>query len=94
TANLEMAPTSPLPELPKVAFMPLAEEPLKDVVQGAGMVWVGTDQSKLAEVQTQIQAESPAPRVARVPKSPASLPTGPMVLVETGGQEKTIDKTV
>ncbi|MEY3262414.1 MAG: hypothetical protein RLZZ620_1466, partial [Pseudomonadota bacterium] len=94
TINLEAVATPSLPELPRVAFTPLAEEPLKDVVQGAGMVWVGTDQSKLAEVQTQIQAESPAPRVPRVPKSPASLPTGPMVLVETGGQEKTIDKTV
>ncbi len=89
-----VVPTPPLPELPKVAFTPLAEEPLKDVVQGAGMVWVGTDQSKLIEVQTQIQAESPAPRVPRVPKAPPSLPTGPMVLVETGGQEKTIDKTI
>ena len=94
TMNLEAVTAPPLPELPRVAFTPLAEEPLKDVVQGAGMVWVGTDQSKLAEVQTQIQAESPAPRVPRVPKSPASLPTGPMVLVETGGQEKPIDKTV
>ena len=94
TMNLEAVTAPSLPELPRVAFTPLAEEPLKDVVQGAGMVWVGTDQSKLAEVQTQIQAESPAPRVPRVPKSPASLPTGPMVLVETGGQEKTIDKTV
>ena len=94
TINLEAVAAPSLPELPRVAFTPLAEEPLKDVVQGAGMVWVGTDQSKLAEVQTQIQAESPAPRVPRVPKSPASLPTGPMVLVETGGQEKTIDKTV
>ncbi|WP_108507988.1 Rne/Rng family ribonuclease [Polynucleobacter acidiphobus] len=92
--NLEVLTAAPLPELPKVAFTPLAEEPLKDVVQGAGMVWVGTDQSKLAEVQTQIQAESPAPRVPRVPKAPASLPTGPMVLIETGGQEKTIDKTI
>ena len=94
TMNLEAVTAPPLPELPRVAFTPLAEEPLKDVVQGAGMVWVGTDQSKLAEVQTQIQAESPAPRIPRVPKSPASLPTGPMVLVETGGQEKPIDKTV
>lgn len=92
--SLEVVAAAPLPELPRVAFTPLAEEPLKDVVQGAGMVWVGTDQSKLAEVQTQIQAESPAPRVPREPKAPASLPTGPMVLIETGGQEKTIDKTI
>ena len=79
-------------ELPKVAFMPLAEEPLKNVIQTAGMVWVGTDSSKLAEVQNQIQSESPPPRVPRQPKPPANVPSGPMVLVETGGQEKTIDK--
>ena len=89
-------PTSPtaviVAELPKVAFMPLAEEPLKNVIQTAGMVWVGTDSSKLAEVQNQIQSESPPPRVPRQPKPPANVPSGPMVLVETGGQEKTIDK--
>jgi ribonuclease E len=94
TANLEVVAPPPLPELPKVAFMPLAEEPLKDVVQGAGMVWVGTDQSKLVEVQTQIQSERVAPRTPREPKASASIPTGPMVLVETGGKEKTIDKSI
>ncbi len=94
TLNLEVITTPPSPELPKVAFTPLAEEPLKDVVQGAGMVWVGTDQSKLVEVQTQIQSEQIAPRIPREPKAPASIPTGPMVLVETGGKEKTIDKSI
>ncbi len=86
--------TAPIivPELPKVAFTPLAEEPLKNVIQTAGMVWVGTDSNKLAEVQNQIQSESPAPRAQREPKPPTNLPAGPMVLVETGGQEKTIDK--
>jgi ribonuclease E len=94
TLNLEVITTPPSPELPKVAFTPLAEEPLKDVVQGAGMVWVGTDQSKLVEVQNQIQSEQIAPRIPREPKAPASIPTGPMVLVETGGKEKTIDKSI
>ena len=90
----ETPPVTPIivPELPKVAFTPLAEEPLKSVVQTAGMVWVGTDSNKLAEVQNQIQSENPAPRAQRDPKPPANLSTGPMVLVETGGQEKTIDK--
>jgi ribonuclease E len=93
-ATAETPPVTPIivPELPKVAFTPLAEEPLKSVVQTAGMVWVGTDSNKLAEVQHQIQSENPAPRAQRDPKPPANLPTGPMVLVETGGQEKTIDK--
>jgi ribonuclease E len=93
-ATAETPPVTPIivPELPKVAFAPLAEEPLKSVVQTAGMVWVGTDSNKLAEVQNQIQSENPAPRAQRDPKPPANLSTGPMVLVETGGQEKTIDK--
>lgn len=90
----EPTPATPIvvTELPKVAFAPLAEEPLKSVIQTAGMVWVGTDRSKLAEVQSQIQSESQPPRVPREPKPPANIPSGPMVLVETGGQEKTIDK--
>jgi ribonuclease E len=90
----EPTPSAPIvvTELPKVAFTPLAEEPLKNVIQTAGMVWVGTDSTKLAEVQHQIQSESPPARVPREPRPPANTPSGPMVLIETGGQEKTIDK--
>ena len=85
---------APAPELPKVAFAPLEEKPLQQVLESAGMVWVGTDTTKLAEVQTQIQSE-PAPiRVTREPKTPAALPQGPMVLVETGGQEKSVPKEI
>jgi ribonuclease E len=85
---------APAPELPKVAFAPLEEKPLQQVLESAGMVWVGTDTAKLAEVQTQIQSE-PAPiRVTREPKAPAALPQGPMVLVETGGQEKSVPKEI
>jgi ribonuclease E len=84
----------PAPELPKVAFTPLEEKPLQQVIESAGMVWVGTDTAKLAEVQTQIQSE-PAPiRIAREPKPPAALPQGPMVLIETGGQEKSVPKDI
>jgi ribonuclease E len=82
------------PELPKVAFAPLEEKPLQQVLESAGMVWVGTDTAKLAEVQTQIQSE-PAPiRITREPKPPAALPQGPMVLIETGGQEKSVPKEI
>jgi ribonuclease E len=77
-----------------VAFAPLEEKPLQQVLESAGMVWVGTDTTKLAEVQTQIQSE-PAPiRVTREPKPPAALPQGPMVLIETGGQEKSVPKEI
>jgi ribonuclease E len=80
----------PMPELPKVAFQALEETPLHSVVQSAGMIWVATDSGKHAEVQVQIQAEPVVENIGRTPKPAASLPQGPMVLVETGGQEKTV----
>ncbi|QWE04872.1 Rne/Rng family ribonuclease [Polynucleobacter sp. JS-JIR-II-50] len=88
-ATLEVI-TKPAPELPKVAFQPLEETPLHSVVQSAGMIWVATDSSKHADAQSQIQAEPVAHNLGRAPKPAASLPDGPMVLVETGGQEKTV----
>ncbi len=78
----------PAVELPKVSFQALEETPLHSVVQSAGMIWVATDASKHAEAQNQIQPESI--NLGRTPKPAASLPEGPMVLVETGGQEKTV----
>jgi ribonuclease E len=78
----------PAPELPKVAFQALEETPLHSVVQSAGMIWVATDASKHAEAQSQIQPESA--NLGRTPKPAATRPEGPMVLVETGGQEKTV----
>ncbi|MBU3624652.1 Rne/Rng family ribonuclease [Polynucleobacter sp. JS-Safj-400b-B2] len=80
----------PAPELPKVAFQALEETPLHSVVQSAGMIWVATDSSKHAEAQSQIQAEPITHKLGRAPKPAASLHDGPMVLVETGGQEKTV----
>ncbi|MEA9604543.1 MULTISPECIES: Rne/Rng family ribonuclease [unclassified Polynucleobacter] len=80
----------PAPELPKVAFQALEETSLHSVVQSAGMIWVATDSSKHADAQSQIQAEPVAHNLGRAPKPAASLPDGPMVLVETGGQEKTV----
>jgi ribonuclease E len=80
----------PMPELPKVAFQALEETPLHNVVQSAGMVWVATDASKHQEAQSQIKAEPEILPMGRTPKAPVSLQNGPMVLVETGGQEKTV----
>ena len=80
----------PMPELPRVAFQALEETPLHSVVQSAGMIWVATDSSKHAEAQSQIKAEPVASNLGRAPKPAASLPDGPMVLVETGGQEKAV----
>jgi ribonuclease E len=80
----------PMPELPKVAFQALEETPLHSVVQSAGMVWVATDSGKHQEAQSQIKAEPEILPTGRAPKAPVSLQNGPMVLVETGGQEKTV----
>jgi ribonuclease E len=80
----------PIPELPKVAFVALEETPLHQVVQSAGMTWVATDSSKHAQAQSQIQSEPEVTQLGRAPKAPVSLPDGPMLLVETGGQEKTV----
>jgi ribonuclease E len=80
----------PIPELPKVAFQALEETPLHSVVQSAGMVWVATDSGKHQEAQSQIKAEPEILPTGRTPKAPISLQNGPMVLVETGGQEKTV----
>ena len=88
-ATLEVI-TKPAPELPKIAFQALEETPLHSVVQSAGMIWVATDSSKHADAQSQIQAEPVVHNLGRAPKPAASLPDGPMVLVETGGQEKTV----
>jgi len=79
-----------MPELPKVAFQALEETPLHSVVQSAGMVWVATDSSKHQDAQSQIKAEPEITPVGRAPKAAVSLQNGPMVLVETGGQEKTV----
>jgi ribonuclease E len=80
----------PMPELPKVAFQALEETPLHGVVESAGMVWVATDSSKHQEAQSQIKAEPEILPTGRTPKAPVNLQNGPMVLVETGGQEKTV----
>lgn len=85
-------PPAAAPQLPRVAFSRLEEAPLVQVVESAGMVWVGTDATKLAEAQTQMNAEPIKAPAKRTPKPAPDLPSGPMVLVETGGQEKMIDK--
>jgi ribonuclease E len=82
--------SKPMPELPKVSFQALEETPLHNVVQSAGMIWVATDASKHAQAQSQIQSEPEILHLGRAPKAPVSLPEGPMILVETGGQEKVV----
>ena len=85
------APTAPA-ALPKVEFKTLEATALTPVLESAGLVWVNTDSQKLAEVRAQIAAEPVVTHAPRQPKPPVLQSTGPMVLVETGGKEQTIEK--
>jgi len=78
--------------LPKVEFKALEATELTPVLESAGLVWVNTDGQKLAEVRAQIAAEPVITHAPRQPKPPVEVSTGPMVLVETGGKEQTIEK--
>jgi ribonuclease E len=94
TAPATSAPAVPSApaELPKVEFKALEATSLTPVLESAGLVWVNTDSQKLAEVRAQIAAEPVTTHAPRQPKPPAEVSTGPMVLVETGGKEQTIEK--
>jgi ribonuclease E len=85
-------PTPAPTPLPKVEFQPLKTSELTSVIESAGMVWVNTDNQKLEEVRVQIAAEPVISHPPREPKPPVEVSTGPMVLVETGGKEQTIEK--
>jgi ribonuclease E len=85
-------PTPAPAPLPKVEFQPLKTSELSSVIESAGMVWVNTDNQKLEEVRVQIAAEPVISHPPREPKPPVEVSTGPMVLVETGGKEQTIEK--
>jgi ribonuclease E len=85
-------PTPTPAPLPKVEFQPLKTSELTSVIESAGMVWVNTDNQKLEEVRVQIAAEPAISHPPREPKPPVEVSTGPMVLVETGGKEQTIEK--
>ena len=78
--------------LPKVEFQALQPADLEPVLQSAGMVWVNTDREKHEQVKAQIAAEPIVTHPPREPKPAAELPAGPMVLIETGGKEQTIEK--
>jgi ribonuclease E len=86
------APTPVPAPMPKVEFQPLKTSELTSVIESAGMVWVNTDHQKLEEVRVQIAAEPVIATSPREPKPPVEVSTGPMVLVETGGKEQTIEK--
>jgi ribonuclease E len=95
TVSVDAPAPNPTPApapMPKVEFQPLKTSELTSVIESAGMVWVNTDHQKLEEVRVQIAAEPVISHPPREPKPPVEVSTGPMVLVETGGKEQTIEK--
>jgi len=92
-AHAAISTPTPAPApMPKVEFQPLKTSELTSVIESAGMVWVNTDHQKLEEVRVQIAAEPVIAHPPRELKPPVEVSTGPMVLVETGGKEQTIEK--
>ena len=69
--------------LPKVQNFTLPIEALNQVAQGSGLSWVNSDSSKVAQVQAAIAAEAKPVHVPRTRAVVAPIDTGPLVLVET-----------
>jgi ribonuclease E len=77
--------------LPQVVPTILDRSSLDEVLNQVGLIWVDTNPVKHEEVLAQIAAEPKPIHVPRVIKPLAELPSGPMILVETGGQERAIE---
>jgi ribonuclease E len=78
------------PVLPNVTWKALEREPLEVVLSTVGLVWVDTNPERHQEVLQQIAAQPKPVHVPREPKPAATLPEGPMILVETGGTERVV----
>ncbi|WP_180683524.1 Rne/Rng family ribonuclease [Tepidicella baoligensis] len=78
-ATGERAITPVQPPAPYV----LDVEGLTQVAQAAGLQWVQSDAGKVAQTQAAMAAEPPPIRVPREPKPVPVLDDGPLVLVET-----------
>jgi ribonuclease E len=69
--------------LPKVQAYALSIDELQQVAQASGLEWVNSDQQKVAQVQAAIAAEPKPIHVPREPSPPVVIDEGPLVLVET-----------
>jgi ribonuclease E len=76
--------------LPIVTPAQLNRQPLDEVLSSVGLIWVDTLPEKLEEIRRQIAAEPKPVHLPRQAKPAQALPVGPMLLVETGGNERLI----
>ncbi|PUE45829.1 ribonuclease E/G [Limnohabitans sp. 2KL-1] len=77
------APQTDTPALPVVTSYALPIDSLQQIAQTSGLVWVNSDQAKVAAVQAAIAAEPQPVRVPRERPAAVVVSEGPLVLVET-----------
>jgi ribonuclease E len=77
-------------QLPRVQpyVLPLAD--LDQVAQGSGLQWVNSDMDKVATVQAAIAAEPKPIHVPRERPAPVVIDEGPLILVETRRDLRTV----
>lgn len=78
-------------ELPKIVLQTINLDQLEEVLKPVGLVWVNTHPEKHQDVLRQIALEPKPTHVPREPKPASPLPQGPMILIETGGNERSIN---
>ena len=76
--------------MPKVAAYALPTSSLEAVAQGSGLQWVNSDPQRIAAVQAAIASEPTPTHVPRERAAPVAANEGPLVLVETKRDLRTV----
>jgi ribonuclease E len=76
--------------MPKVAAYALPTSTLEAVAQGSGLQWVNSDPQRIAAVQAAIASEPTPTHVPRERSAPVATTEGPLVLVETKRDLRTV----
>jgi ribonuclease E len=97
TAPVVTAPATQAPSIsaapqamPKVATYALPTGALEAVAQGSGLQWVNSDPQRIAAVQAAIASEPTPAHVPRERAAPVATTEGPLVLVETKRDLRTV----
>ena len=77
-------------QLPRVQPFTLPLTELSQVAEGSGLQWVNSDATKVATVQAAIAAEPKQVHVPRARPAPIVIDEGPLVLVETRRDLRTL----
>ena len=88
-ANLVSA--APVASMPTVSDYVLPIESLQAVAQTSGLQWVNSDPARIAAVQAATATEAPAVHAPRERPTPVANDVGPLVLVETKRDLRSLD---